>query len=163
LTVVEHADHGLFGGYLVLNAAGRPLEFHCTAPVKPSRAQEILFGPTLAPYLEGELIAATLLSRAKSRPHAVCTDRRGVLAARAMVDFPFVLALEEGALVPLGLMPLGLGVHRAAASHADRIAIEETCAALLAGLDLLEPFSRIREALEEARTSAAKPARPAAA
>ena len=51
LTVVEHAELGLLGGYLLLNAAGRPLEFHCTAPVKPNRAQEILYGPTLRPYL----------------------------------------------------------------------------------------------------------------
>ena len=42
LTVVEHPQYGLFGGYLVLNLAGRPLEFHCTAPIKPNRAQEIL-------------------------------------------------------------------------------------------------------------------------
>ena len=47
LTVVEHPQHGLFGGYLLLNHGGRPLEFHCTAPIKPNRAQEILYGPTL--------------------------------------------------------------------------------------------------------------------
>ena len=50
LTVVENAELGLLGGYLLLNAAGRPLEFHCTAPVKPSRTQEILYGPTLQPF-----------------------------------------------------------------------------------------------------------------
>jgi hypothetical protein len=163
LTVVEHADPGLFGGYLVLNAAGRPLEFHCTAPVKPNRAQEILFGATLAPYLEGELIAAALLSRAKSPPLVVCTDRSAVLAVRPTVEFPIVLALEEGIPIPPGLSPLGLGVHRAASSHEDRITIEETCATLLASLDLLEPFSRIREAIDEARTSASKPVRSSAA
>ena len=55
LTVTEHAEHGLFGGYLILNVSGRPLEFHCTAPLKPSRAQEILYGPTLRPFLFGDL------------------------------------------------------------------------------------------------------------
>ena len=54
LTVVEHPEFGLFGGYLLLNWAGRPLEFHCTAPLKPNRAQEILYGPTLEPFLYGE-------------------------------------------------------------------------------------------------------------
>jgi hypothetical protein len=53
LAVVEHELHGLFGGYLLLNATGRPLEFHCTAPVRPNRAQQILYGPTLEPYLYG--------------------------------------------------------------------------------------------------------------
>ena len=39
LTVLEHEHLGLVGGYLILNTAGRPLEFHCTAPVKPNRAR----------------------------------------------------------------------------------------------------------------------------
>ena len=68
LTVVEHAELGLLGGYLLLNAAGRPLEFHCTAPVKPNRAQEILYGPTLKPFLYGEQIGQTLLTRSKLTP-----------------------------------------------------------------------------------------------
>ncbi len=34
LTVLEH-ESGLTGGYLLLNTLGRPLEFHCTAPIKP--------------------------------------------------------------------------------------------------------------------------------
>ena len=36
-TVLEHEQQGLIGGYLILNQAGRPLEFHCTAPVKANR------------------------------------------------------------------------------------------------------------------------------
>src|SRR4051812_23172961 len=51
LTVVEDEQQGLVGGYLLLNPLGRPVEFHCTAPVKPNRAQQILYGPTLRPYL----------------------------------------------------------------------------------------------------------------
>ena len=63
LTVLEHAQHGLMGGYLVLNPAGRPLEFHCTTPIKPNRAQEILYGPTLEPYLFGEQIGKALVDQ----------------------------------------------------------------------------------------------------
>ena len=63
LTVVEHPQYGLFGGYLVLNTAGRPLEFHCTAPIKPNRAQEILYGPTLESFLYGEQIGQTLINQ----------------------------------------------------------------------------------------------------
>ena len=68
MTVVESAEHGFFGGYLVLNHTGRPLEFHCTAPVRPNRAQEILYGPTLKPYLYGEQIGKTLWSQTKNVP-----------------------------------------------------------------------------------------------
>jgi hypothetical protein len=97
LTVVEHAQHGLFGGYLLLNECGRPLEFHCTAPVKANRAQQILYGPTLRPYLFGEQIGFTLLSKAKQTPLWVCTDREPVLAARELVEFPVVLIEDNAA------------------------------------------------------------------
>lgn len=91
LTVVENSDSGWVGGLLVLNAAGRPLEFHCTAPVKPNRAQEILYGPTLRPFLYGEQIGQTLLSKVKSETLFVCTDVEPALCVREFVSLPVVL------------------------------------------------------------------------
>jgi hypothetical protein len=93
LTVIDHSRHGLFGGYLVVNVAGRPLEFHCTAPIRPSRAQEILYGNTLRPYLYGEQIGRTLLEKSKLRPKIVCTDHREAMSVRASVDMPIALIL----------------------------------------------------------------------
>src|SRR5512137_623050 len=74
LTICERPELGIVGGYLVLNTAGRPLEFHCTVPVRPSRAQEILYGPTLKPFLYGEQIGRALIAKAVSQPLFVCTD-----------------------------------------------------------------------------------------
>ena len=99
LTVIEDPEHGLFGGYLILNRAGRPLEFHCTAPVKPTRAQQILYGPTLEPFLYGEQIGQTLLGKARNEPALVSTDREPVLAVREFSKVPVALVLpsEEAA------------------------------------------------------------------
>lgn len=88
LTVVEHPKYGLVGGYLILNAAGRPLEFHCTSPVRANRAQEILYGETLQPYLYGEQIAGTLIARAKTPIDFVITDVAAVLAVQETVGRP---------------------------------------------------------------------------
>ncbi len=93
LTVTRDAEQGLFGGYLVLNFLGRPLEFHCTAPVRPNRAQEILYGPTLGPYLYGERIGQALLEKSKAAPQLVLTDCPAVLAARLFVATPMVLVV----------------------------------------------------------------------
>lgn len=179
LTVLEHDVLGLVGGYLLLNATGRPLEFHCTAPVKPNRAQQILFGPTLTPYLYGEQIGQTLLATGSHEPLAVYTDVERVLAVRDFVSPPVALVLGEADETAGGASPLDrpgtaspspvwrvdaahrpgahltqftLGRNRlavAAARDADRDAI---CTRLehLATFDLREPFGRIREALEEA-------------
>ncbi|HEX3998607.1 MAG TPA: hypothetical protein VHX65_08670 [Pirellulales bacterium] len=93
LTVLDHSQHGLMGGYLVLNTTGRPLEFHCTAPLKPNRAQQILYGPTLEPYLYGEQIGHALVSKSSLAPLVIFTDRPPALAVRTMVDVPLALVL----------------------------------------------------------------------
>ena len=157
LTVHEHAELGLFGGYLVLNAAGRPLEFHCTAPVKASRTQEILYGATLKPFLYGEQIGQTLLAKAKTRPLIVCTDLAAVLAAREFSDVPLVQVLDSSARADKGLLvEFDLGRNRVAvlAQHStDQQAATDRWKPHAEALDLLEPFTRIREALEEAQRS----------
>ncbi len=93
LTVVDDPQHGLFGGYLLLNRCGRPLEFHCTAPIKPNRAQQILYGPTLEPFLYGEQIGQTLVQKARHEPLLVCTDLEPALAVREHISVPVVLVL----------------------------------------------------------------------
>jgi len=95
LTVLEHAQHGLMGGYLVLNQAGRPLEFHCTTPIKPNRAQEILYGPTLEPYLFGEQIGKALVAKSSVEPLMICTDLRPAMAVRGLVNAPVALVLAD--------------------------------------------------------------------
>jgi len=96
LTVLEDEQFGLFGGYLLLNSAGRPLEFHCTSPIKPNRAQQILYGPTLEPYLYGEQIGTALVRAAQLEPLVVWTDRAPALALRSCISRPVVLVLPDG-------------------------------------------------------------------
>jgi hypothetical protein len=157
LTVVEQAELGLLGGYLLLNAAGRPLEFHCTAPVKASRAQEILYGTTLKPFLYGEQIGQTLLTRSKLTPLVVCTDSEPVLAARDFTHVPLVL-VGRGDGGPgtgdRGWFSLARN-SVATAQHysSDEAAVRQAWPPQSDALDLLEPFARIREALEEAQKS----------
>lgn len=174
LTVVEHPQYGLFGGYLVLNTAGRPLEFHCTAPIKPNRAQEILYGPTLQAFLYGEQIGQTLVNQAAAAPLLICTDREPALASREHIATPVVLVLPpegEAASEPVvesgrvfrvdaahhggpRLVTFRLGRNRLALperADEDRRLITERLAELADSFDLVEPFQRIRDAIEEAQ------------
>jgi len=151
LTVIEHAELGLLGGYLLLNPAGRPLEFHCTAPVKPTRTQEILYGRSLMPFLCGEHIGQTLIRRSKLTPLVVCTDREEVLAAREGVDLPMALVLTEDTAAD---GQFALARCKVTASQPDQAAVQTSWPAQADGLDLLEPFARIREALDEAQKTA---------
>jgi hypothetical protein len=191
LTVLDHPQHGLFGGYLLLNLAGRPLEFHCTAPIKPNRAQQILYGPTLESFLYGEQIGGTLLEHAKIEPLAVCTDCEPVLSIRDLISLPVALVLPSAGAAPSDaasteaqaaaendpeensastkrralrldaahprgprLVTFELGRNRLAVaqkSSDDRQRITERLAEVAESLDFSEPFTRIREAIEEAQ------------
>jgi len=98
LTVIDVQPHGLFGGYLVVNSTGRPIEFHCTEPVKPSRAQQILYGPTLAPFLYSEQIGQALFAKARQAAPLVLTDVVPALDLRNFIDVPVVLVpADQGA------------------------------------------------------------------
>src|SRR5688572_4131740 len=90
-----HGELGITGGYLILNAAGRPLEFHCTAPVKASRVQEILYGPTLQPFIYSEQIGQTLVGKSRLRPLVICTDAAEMVGMRGLVEMPLVFVLAD--------------------------------------------------------------------
>jgi hypothetical protein len=157
LTVLDDPEHGLFGGYLLLNLAGRPLEFYCTAPIKPNRAQQILYGPTLESFLYGEQIGATLLEQAKAEPLVVCTDCPSALAVRPLVGTPVALVLPPETADDARLRTFRVGRNTlavAAESEADSPLITGRLAELSESFDLAEPFGRIREAIEEAQQAA---------
>lgn len=175
LTVVDHEQEGLIGAYLILNCSGRPLEFHCTAPVKPTRTQQILFGPTLDSYLIGEQIGQTLLTSASVQPLALCTDvERGLLVgeyttlplalvipppapsspeAVSSADQTWRVDVSHSSSTPLSVFEVG---RNRLAVPGGRTEDQELLAARLQGvfaLDLFEPFGRIRDAIAEANHS----------
>ena len=155
------------------------MEFRCTAPIKPNRAQQILYGPTLDFYLYGEQIGQSLLDGATYDPLVVCTDHPGVLAVRDFVDVPVALVgipsgeaegPESTACGPgssdktwrihaahapdTHLRRFHLGRNRLAVgprAETDQATITDRLADLAESFDLAEPMVRIREAIEEAR------------
>ena len=180
LTVCDHEGQGLFGGYLILNPAARPLEFYCTAPVRPNHAQEILYGPTLKPYLYGEQIGRALLEKAKARPILVFTDVEHVLAVRQYSKSPVAhviesestidepsgddlhLRLDDAHQIPPRCVSANLHCFSVcerrlavpAAYESDAREIASRWQPYATEFDLSEPFDRIRDAIDEARASA---------
>ncbi|MFM8735239.1 MAG: hypothetical protein ACKOC8_08610 [Pirellulales bacterium] len=152
LTAVESPTHGLFGGYLVVDPLGRPLEFHCTAPLRVTRAQQILYGPTLHGHLHGQQIGGALLAESTIAPALVLTDNDAMLHVRPHTTLPVALVR------PLDGQPAAPGFTVGAAhvsphptDAAAEAAIRERLVALAAAVDLREPFERIRAAIEEAQ------------
>ncbi len=152
LTAIELSDRGHVAGLLVTNRYGRPLEFQCTAPVRPNRTQELLYGPTLVPFLLGELLSKTLLERIGVKPHVVLTDRPEMLDSRPHILLPVACVVEalSGETVRIGKQQFRLNSE----FGEDLKTFEKIAKELAADADLLEPLNRVREALGETMKSA---------
>ncbi len=164
LTAMEVPNSGYVGGLLVTNRFGRPLEFQCTAPVRPNRTQEILYGPTLRPFLLGELIGQTLVERVDVKPHLVLTEQTDLLELRNHISIPVALIKEVSIAVrpqpsplleavpetPARSIQIGRHALRFHQAHQqDREAVQQATGVISHKVDLSEPFDRIRDALNE--------------
>src|SRR4051794_26293812 len=180
LSVINSADHGYFGGYLIIGPLGRPLEFHCTAPVRPSRAQQILYGPTLEPFLLGEQIAGTILDAAKLKPCLILANCEATLYVRSRISSPIVLlrAKVDTSATANPSSPAALAndasidcpsKSTSSSGPHDSFTVESyefllpigfeldhdeavrLLTELIGHIDLAEPFDRIEEAIREAQ------------
>lgn len=131
---------GVSGGYLLTNAWGRPLEFRLSSSVQPTKVQQILYGPTLADYLQCELIGRTLVEKSGTPPVLIVTDSPVGLGLAHRLNLPVVAVVDEGIRHPRSSKPLAFaGGPEAVLELVDP------------AVDLAEPFARIREAACEAR------------
>jgi hypothetical protein len=149
LTEIRVGDRGYVGGLLVTNHLGRPLEFQCTAPVKPNRTQEILYGPTLVTFLLAELIGRTLVEKVGVKPHLVLVERADLLELRRHIDSPVACLMDDAepeSSIRLGRQSV---VWHAEFDH-DQRPIQRGASSITADADLSEPFQRVRDALNEA-------------
>lgn len=165
LTVLDVESFGACGGLLIVNPIGRPIEFHCTAPVSASRTQEILYGISLKSFLYCEQIGKTLMDQAKSKIDLVITDQ------------PELRGLETGPEQAVVLLIDKSESSNSPANFNDSIKIEikseSVFEAVAFGCDsqqsqavsmwlnrfnetlpLDEPFERIEQAIDEAQAVA---------
>ncbi len=140
---ILHEAGGHIGGYLVTNQWGRPLEFRLSTAVQPNRVQQILYADTLLPYICGDLIGKTLMDKTTTPAQFIITDTAEALDLRLKLETPVLwLAPPEPDRPKLRHHPR---------FQADAAAAQSLLEKLDGSLDLGEPFTRIREAIGEAR------------
>ena len=151
LTAIETRGGGFVGGLLVSDRFGRPLEFQCTTPVKPNRTQKLLYGPTLVPFVLGELLAKTLIDKVAIKPDVVLTSREEMLEVRRFVDQIVLLAvMESDKSVIASTLRVGAKTFRIHEEFPDDLEAVRRCTSVVSReADLHEPLERVREALEE--------------
>ena len=161
MTAVEIGDRNFVGGLLVTDRFGRPLEFQCTTPVKPNRIQELLYGPTLVPFILGDLLGKALMDRVSVKPSLIMTSRVEMLQLRAKVNVPIIY---EEASSETDEKSAKLNVARSADQEVrigrqifrthedfvdDRKVVEQVSQKLSDDANMHEPLERVGEALRE--------------
>jgi hypothetical protein len=147
LAAIEVADRGYVGGLLVTNHLGRPLEFQCTTPVKPNRTQQILYGPTLGPYVLADLIGRTLVEKAAVKPHLLLVEEAALLELRRQVEIAVAWLQTNNNAEGTSLGQQVLQIHDD--FDADLRVMTRGQDLVPRDADLREPFERVREALSE--------------
>lgn len=154
LTAIAEGN-GHLGGYLVTNAWGRPLEFRLTSSVQPNRVQEILYGATLHEYVLTDLIGRTLVEKTATQPALVVVDTAALLPLRSRIEIPVVAVAADGR-IPSDSLSLQHPRSNRPVLYPVKFAddgprIRQLLDALDAAVELGEPFTRVREAIVEAR------------
>src|SRR6266700_637974 len=153
------------GAILVTDDWGKPLEFRCTAPVKPTAVQRTLYGSTLMPHVLVALIAKPLIDALIEEPVAVLVSESMFLDLRHNVDVPVVRVRRQGNEVKVTAEDDGqtnqIFVMDCESGRFDPVIVEahwkfpddtNSCAVLLKELfgrwDVIDPSDRLHKGLE---------------
>ncbi len=158
LTILQDVT-GWIGGYLVTNGWGRPLEFRLTTAVQPNRVQKALYGPTLQEYVFADLIGKTLVEKSSTPVSLIVTDLVPLWTLRKRIPIPLVIVStslmtdlsNNTELLHLEHPRAYQGVWWPVWASSDGESIKALLDQIDPAVELSEPFSRIREAVAEAR------------
>ncbi len=156
ITVVDVPDLGHAGGLLVLSPEGRPIEFHCTAPVAENKTQKILYGQTYQGFLFCDQIGSALVEKSRSKPELLVTDRSELMPLGKLSSTPVVkLCQQIEASVQEAVSTTGFEINGETVetdiSDLQQIQwAKDACRAFAQSLPLIEPFERIKLAIDEA-------------
>jgi hypothetical protein len=153
--------NGYVGGYLVTNSWGRPLEFRLSTAVQPNKIQQILYAETLNEYVCADLIGKTLIDKTATPVQLLFVDSLLALPLRSRLEIPVVAVLPKespereqligGNYLEIAHRSSPLPMTLDARFASDQSSLMEMLDRIDSGMDVSEPFLRIREAMGEAR------------
>lgn len=140
------------GALMVTDNRLRPLHFAFVSPIRPTKIQRILYGPTLEEHVRVDVIGNKLLTDLPVVPDILLVETEELVAIRRVAGLPtaFLTRAEfDPSAGNLSSLRYDTG-----ANVDDQDVVGQVLASLEMKVDLVEPFQRMREALKEAIKSA---------
>ena len=143
------------GAILVADEFSKPLEFRCTAPVRPTQLQRTLYGKSLLPHILTELIGVPLISSVREKPQLILIGDESYFDIRHKISAPVIRITKSN-----GSKSKGLSIQSSSGKFeqleiqahpkfpADLDAAGDRLRDLFARWDLIEPFQRMTEGLQ---------------
>ncbi|MBC8505898.1 MAG: hypothetical protein ISR58_20285 [Anaerolineales bacterium] len=157
-------NKGQIGAMLVTDDLGMPQEFRVTYPVKPTNLQKQLYGESLNGHIGVTLCGQPLYRALQHKPELILVSQRQFLSLADEVESKVAHVKRSGETIVVGetgdespnqnihsksgrfqpvniFFPLDLDGE-------EQAEITSTIEKYFQGIDLLEPFDRIKSALE---------------
>jgi hypothetical protein len=147
----QDAANAFLGALMITDFRARPIHYSYVSPVRPTAFQKILFGPTLNSHVKIDVIAEKLLKNIPRVPDVLFVDDMEILAAKQIIKKP-TACLKKSTSQDADPTKLSILDYKSD-SNEDQEIIGQIIAHLENLIDLVEPFSRMRQALKEALKS----------
>jgi hypothetical protein len=162
--IVNLGAHAFAGGLMIVDSRGLPLDFRYTDPVNPSKVQQILYGKALDRHVRQDVIFKHLAEKMEPKPALLLVDDELLLDLPAAVPVVMVLETRLSPLREAAQLqkvsdveymlqaaetgsPLRIKLAKAEAGLPEKVA-DLLLEVVAEGLDPVEPFSRIRGAVD---------------
>jgi hypothetical protein len=150
------------GALLLTDGDTKPLEFRCTNPIRPTSLQTVLYGQMLETHLMVELIGLPLVNSLRQPPTMILVQEPELLGLRHRVHSPILQIAKESSIAIDGNNGNGTALLSSASGQFEPVVLVAqkefatdipTCMSVLTKVfnrfDLLEPFKRVANALEQ--------------
>ena len=151
LDVMLFSDGSIRGGILTTDIETRPYEFRVTSPIKPTPIQQRLYGASLREVVYGELICAPLVKATKEKLSIVLIQDNSLMSMRPLVSVPIIFIQPNSKQISEGIRLVNFLSHR---NFQNELSFAQTILTpIMQKRDLLEPFDRLKLALNEVHIS----------
>lgn len=130
------------GACLVTDGTTQPVEFRVSGSIRPTKLQKMLYGDSLHGYICNDLVGLPIIETLETKPAVLLVRDVAFLELRPLIDIP-VLCIQS----PEG-GKMSFQAHAEYESEADENG--NTLPIVFRDRNLMEPFSRVRNGLEEA-------------
>jgi len=161
------AQDGYIGSILITDHQGRPQEFRCTYPIKPTTIQKPLYGETLEPHIGVNLCGIPLIQSIQSEPSLIVVNKDFLIDIREESPCPVIFIRRAGEAINIKVsnssditlrreridcstgrfQPIIIEPHPNYSDN-DITYARQTLEKVFTYLDPIEPFERIEKAIE---------------